>query len=158
MMAGGLGAVYRSPDKGRVTLYLYNDREDILLVVDARFAWRRETNTLVLNSKFADGEWGPEVRPEGFPFPCCEYVTTITVRVDIGAEGFTISANGIEIVKYPYREGLHPPVTEIEYRFEDTGATKKAQLESLSGSTDSIVLVFNAQICTHLRMSTCIIL
>nr|4AGG_A Chain A, GALECTIN [Cinachyrella]4AGG_B Chain B, GALECTIN [Cinachyrella]4AGR_A Chain A, GALECTIN [Cinachyrella]4AGR_B Chain B, GALECTIN [Cinachyrella]4AGR_C Chain C, GALECTIN [Cinachyrella]4AGR_D Chain D, GALECTIN [Cinachyrella]4AGV_A Chain A, GALECTIN [Cinachyrella]4AGV_B Chain B, GALECTIN [Cinachyrella]4AGV_C Chain C, GALECTIN [Cinachyrella]4AGV_D Chain D, GALECTIN [Cinachyrella] len=132
MKSGGLGVVYRSPDKGRVSLYLYNDGEDILLVVDARFDWRGEQNVLVLNSKFAGGEWGPEVRPEGFPFPCCGYVTTITVRVEIGADGFTLSANGIEIVKYPYRDGLPPPVTKFQYVFQDQGASETAQLESLS--------------------------
>jgi len=134
LSSGGLEAVYRSPNKGKVTLNLYNEHEDILLHIDARFDWEGEKNRLVLNSRRAGQPWvvPDEVHPEGFPFPCCGYVSTITVRVEMGDEDFTLSANGIEIVKYPYREGLHPPVTEIEYRFEDTGATKKAQLESLS--------------------------
>ena len=134
MTSGALEAVYQSPNKGRISLYLLNGNEDILIVIDARFDWEGEKNRLVLNSKRAGQPWvvPDEVHPEGFPFPCCGYVSTITVRVEMSDEDFTISANGIEIAKYPYRDGLHPPVTEFRYRFEDTGATKKAQLESLS--------------------------
>ena len=134
LTSGAVEAVYQSPNKGRISLYLLNGNEDILIVIDARFDWEGEKNRLVLNSKRAGQPWvvPDEVHPEGFPFPCCGYVSTITVRVEMGDEDFTISANGIEIAKYPYRDGLHPPVTEFRYRFEDTGASKKAQLESLS--------------------------
>ena len=105
-----------------------------MIIIDARFDWEGERNFLVLNRRHADQPWiGPhEVHPKGFPFPCCGYVTKITVRVEIGAEDFIISANGIEIAKYPYRDGLHPPVTEIKYAFEGTGIQQAAQLESLS--------------------------
>ena len=134
LTSGAVEAVYQSPNKCRVSLYLLNGNEDVLIVIDARFDWEGEKNKLVLNSKRAGKPWVviDEVHLDGFPFPCCGYVSTISVRVEIGAEDFTISANGIEIAKYPYRDGLHPPVTEIQYAFEDTGATKNAQLESLS--------------------------
>ena len=60
------------------------------------------------------------------------YVTTITLRVEITAGAFIISANGLHIAKYPYRGALHPPIHQIEYAFEDTGASKPAKLESLT--------------------------
>lgn len=132
MTCGAVEAVYQSPNKGRVVLYLRNNNTDILITVSARFHWYTWKNSLNLNSKPADHPWQEESRPNGFPFPCCGYVTRIIVRVEIGDGEFIISANGIEIAKYPYRENLHPPVTEILYFFGDTGASKKAKLESLS--------------------------
>lgn len=132
LTSGAVEAVYRSPNRGRVILNLLNSRKDILIHIDARFHWLSDFDTLVLNSKTAKGQWQKEVRPKGFPFPCCDYITAITLRVEISETAFVISANGIEIVKYPYRNGLVPPVSEIEYIFVDDRASKKAKLESLS--------------------------
>lgn len=127
-------AVYQTPDKGRVSLFLRNPNDDILIVIDARVDWYSWKHTLVLNSKTAHGSWQQEAHPSGFPFPCCGYVTRVTLRVEMSDSdsAFIISANGKEITKYPYREGLRPPISSIEYMFDDTGASKKAKLESLS--------------------------
>ena len=132
MTSGAVEAVYRSPNKGRVTLNLINSKKDILIHVDARFNWYGWRNILVLNSKAASGGWQREAHPKGFPFPCCGYVSTITLRVEINAGCFVISANGITVTKYPYRGALRPPVNQIQYVFEDTGASLKAKLESLT--------------------------
>ena len=132
MTSVAVEVVYQSTNKGRVSLNLYNNRKDVLLVVDARFNWYTWRNVLVLNSKPANGGWQTEVHPKGFPFPCCGYVTTITLRVEITAGAFIISANGLHIAKYPYRGALRPPIHQIEYAFEDTGASKPAKLESLT--------------------------
>ena len=131
LSSGAVEAVYTSPNKGRVTLNLLNSNDDVLIHVDARFDWYGWMDVLVLNSKTAHGGWQEEAHPKGFPFPCCGYVTTITLRVEIGEEAFIISANGLEIAQYPYRGVLCPPVNEIQYVFEDTGASVKAKLESL---------------------------
>ena len=132
LSSGAVEAVYKSPNKGRVSLNLLNNNNDTLIHVDARVDWYGWSDILVLNSKTANGGWQEEAHPEGFPFPCCGYVTTITLRVEISDEAFVISANGIEIAKYPYHDDLHPPVNQILYVFEDTGASVKANLESLS--------------------------
>ena len=132
MKSGAVEAVYRSPNKGRVHLNLLNSKKDILIHVDARFNWFGWRNILVLNSKPANGGWQTEVHPKGFPFPCCEYVTTITLRVEITAGAFIISANGLPVAKYAYRGALRPPVNEVQYVFQDTGASLKAKLESLT--------------------------
>ena len=132
LSSGVVEAVYRSPNKGRVTLNLLNSNDDVLLHVDARFDWYGWMDVLVLNSRTAHGGWQEEVHPKGFPFPCCGYVTTIALRVEIGDVAFFISVNGRELAKYPYRDELCPPVTQMEYIFEDTGASVKARLESLS--------------------------
>ena len=102
LTSGAVEAVYQFPNKGRISLYLLNGSGDVLIVMDARFDWEDETNYLVVNSERAGQPWivPDEVHPKGFPFPCCGYVSTITVRVEI-AEDFTISANGIEIAKMP---------------------------------------------------------
>lgn len=125
-------AVYQTPDKGRVSLFVRNYRNDIVIVIDARVHWYGWENKLVLNSKPVHGSWQKEIHPLGFPFPCCGYVTTVTLRVEITDSEFIISANGNEIAKYPFRENLMPPITEVEYVFDDTGASLKAKLKSLS--------------------------
>ena len=130
--SGGVKVVYSSPNKGRVTVNLMNANGDILIQIDARFDWYTWKNILVLNSKKVDGNWGTQVQPTGFPFPCCGYTTTITLHVEIGETAFVISANGKELVSYPYREGLAPPVDTVTYYFGDTGATEKAELQSIS--------------------------
>ena len=134
MTSGEVEVVYQSPNRGRVSLYLYNSNQDVLIVIDARYDWEGEKNKLVLNSKHANAPWDvpAEVHPKGFPFPCCGYVTTISLRVKIGDGDFTISANGLEIAKYPYREGLHPPVTDIQCILDDGDAPMQAKIESLS--------------------------
>ena len=134
MTSGTVEAVYRSPNKGRVTLNILNSKMDILIQVDARFDWYGWKNNLVLNSKKANGKWQKAVHPEGFPFPCCGYVTRITLHVEITAGAFIISANGVTVAKYPYRGSLHPPVNQIQYIFQDTGASTntKAKLKSLT--------------------------
>ena len=124
--------VYKTPNKGRVSLFFRNSNGDILITIDARVDWYGWENILVLNSKPAHGSWMPEDHPTGFPFPCCGYVTTVTLRVELGDVAFIISANGNEISRYLYRPELRPPVTEIEYVFDDTGASEKAKLENLS--------------------------
>lgn len=72
------------------------------------------------------------IRPEGFPFPCCGYITMITLRVEIRNDYFLVSANGIPIAEYPFRRRLRPPVDVIEYYFEDADASVKAKLKSLT--------------------------
>ena len=124
--------VYKSPSQGRIVVNLKNANEDILIHIDARFKWYSSINTLILKSKKADGGWQQEVRPEGFPFPCCGYITTIILQVEIGDSAFVISANGMEIASYPYRVGLEPPVDVIEYIPGESQASIRAQLQSIS--------------------------
>ena len=131
LSSGAVEAVYISPNRGRVILNLLNSNNDTLIHVDARFSWSSWMDVLVLNSKAANDGWQEEAHPKGFPFPCCGYVTTITLCVEIGEEAFIISANGLEIAQYPYHGALCPPVNEIQYVFEDNGASVKAKLESL---------------------------
>ena len=57
MTSGEVEVVYQSPNRGRVSLYLYNSNQDVLIVIDARYDWGVAKNTLVLNSKFADQPW-----------------------------------------------------------------------------------------------------
>ena len=132
MTSGGVIVIYSSPNKGRVTVNLLNANGDILIHIDARFDWYTWKNILVLNSKKVDGNWGVRVQPDGFPFPCNGYTTTIVLQVEIGETAFVISANGKEIATYPYREDLAPPVDAATYYFGDTGASEKAELKSLS--------------------------
>ena len=105
LTSGAVEAVYQSPNKGRVSLYLLNGNGDVLIVMDARFDWEDETNYLVLNSKHAGQPWivPDEVHPKGFPFPCCGYVSTITVRVEI-AEDFTMALKLQRCLAYPYNK------------------------------------------------------
>ena len=133
MTSGAVEAVYRSPNKGRVSLNLLNSKKDVLIHVDARFNYLGERNVLVLNSKAANGGWGREARPKGFPFRRgFPFVSTITLRVEITTGAFVISANGIPVTKYPYRGALRPPVHQIQYYSQDNGAYMKAKLKSLT--------------------------
>jgi len=129
---GTVEVVYISPNKGRVTINLMNSNEDILIHIDARFEWYSWKQKLILNSKTADGIWAEQVIAEGFPFPCCGYVTTIVLQVEVGDSAFVISANGIEIASYPFVLGLEPPVDAIVYAPDDSQASQQAQFESIS--------------------------
>ena len=130
--SGAVEAVYQSPNGGRVGLVLRNANGDIVVSYVARFDWYGWNNILVVDSKSLDGRWEQKYCPLEFPFPICGYVTRITVRVELGMEGFTVSANGLEIAKYSYMKKLLPPVTRIDVLVDDKGASRKAKLESLS--------------------------
>ena len=133
MKSGAVEAVYISPDEGRVGLVLYNEAGDIVVSYVARFSWRDWSNVVVLNSREANSErWKQKRCPTEFPFPICGHVTRITVRVELGEKGCNISANGLQIAYYEYREELLPPVTSIHVLVEDKDASKKAKLESVS--------------------------
>ena len=125
ILDGIVRVVFIAPDKGRVTVNLMNANDDILIQIDTRFDWNTWTNTVVLNSKKADGAWGQEVQAERFPFRCCGLYNNI--YVEIRESAFIISANGADVASYPYRENLGPPVDVVVYNFEDTGASIKAQ-------------------------------
>lgn len=113
MTSGALKVVYISPISGRVTVNLLNENEGVLIHIDARFDWSDWRNSLLLNSRKADGTWGKRIEVEGFPFSCCDYVTTITLRVEIGESAFIISVNGVEFATYEYWQDLGPPVNTI---------------------------------------------
>lgn len=125
ILDGIVRVVFIAPDKGRVTVNLMNANDDILIQIDTRFDWNTWTNTVVLNSKRADGEWGQEVQAETFPFRCCGSYNNI--YVEIRESAFIISANGADVASYPYRENLGPPVDVVVYNFEDNDASMKAQ-------------------------------
>ena len=127
--------VYLSPDKGRVSVNLRSGNGDHVLHVDARYEWKSWKNALVLNSAVGHN-WQKTERetPSGFPFTWEGVPTTIVLRITVHKGFFNISANGVEIAPYRFRESLHPStVNKIEYVFEDVGATeKKAKLESIT--------------------------
>ena len=112
MTSGTVEVVYISPATGRVTVNLLNSNEDVLIHIDARYDWGDWKNVLTLNSKKADGRWGKHVQVEGFPF---EHYITVTLRVEIGESAFIISANGVELTTYEYRQDLGPPVDTITF-------------------------------------------
>ena len=126
-------AVYISPPKGRVFVDLMNANDDILLRIDAIFEWYGWKNIVVLNSKKADGDWGEQVETDQFPFPCCGQQIPIAIRVEIDSS-FVITANGMDVASYPYREGLCPPVDKVIYRFEPSGEHEIAELKTIAFS------------------------
>ena len=111
MNFGVVDVVYLSPDKGRVTVNLMNANDDVLIHIDARFDWYTWKNILVFNSMKAGGEWGEQIEAEIFPFPCCGMLNAL--RVEIQESSFVISANGVGIASYPYRENLGLQLTEL---------------------------------------------
>ena len=122
--------VYRSPNKGRVSVNLAAAKTDIILHIDARYKWHSWKNSLHLTS--FHGHWQKEQRPKGFPFPC-EGVTTITLRITVAKKYFIISANGIEITKYRFRGSLTPnKVVKVQCALDDSTASKKAKVEKMS--------------------------
>ena len=129
---GGLVVEYSSPTEGRVFVNLFNDNEDIVLQVDARFDWHGWKNVVVLNSKKADGQWGKQVETDQFPFPGCGSIIPIRMRIEARESTFHITANGIDVATYPYQKGMRPLVTHIMYRFDGRGATVKGQLRAIT--------------------------
>ena len=111
---------------------LVNANEDILIHIDARFDWYNWKNVVILNSKKADGEWGEQVETDQFPFPCCGLIIPIAIRVEMAKSAFVITANGMDVAAYRYREDLGPPVYKVVYRFEGNSATVKAQLKAVT--------------------------
>ena len=124
--------VYKAPDKGKCTLNLLTEEdEDIAFHVDARYDWKGDVNTLVLNSRI-DGAYGrPEVRPSPSGFDFTPGVD-VTVKIVAAENGFSIFCNGVPIpTEYKYRHGLtQASVVKVEWFFEGNGM--KAEVRRIS--------------------------
>ena len=98
-----------------------DERDNIVLHVDARYDWYSSRNILVLNS-FKDGSWAEEIRPSGFDFSPKQ----VNVVVSVGVDGFDIytvtNAVRKHIAKFPFRLPLES-VNRIRVTSEGNYAT-----------------------------------
>ena len=73
---------------GLVYVTLENVISDVVLVVDARYAWG-DVRTLVLNTYQYDA-WQEELKLYNFPFPCNGGKMTITLQITVQENDFLI--------------------------------------------------------------------
>lgn len=100
--------VYTAPSSGRVSTNLYNEDGDIMLHIDYRVDYRKDTNTIVLNSRRA-GDWGKAERISPI---MTTPGTVVTLVIHAGQNDYTITFTRKEVATYSYR--FDKPVTKIE--------------------------------------------
>ena len=122
-------AVYTAPGDGRTTINLLDASGGVVLHMDYRFEWGRNPSTgepwediLILTSKPAGGNWGPEQHVNNFYFTPGTNVE-LTAQAEDGH--FAIIANGLQVATYNYRL----PVESV----------KRIQFSTTSGSGSELV-------------------
>ena len=103
-------AKFTAPPTGRVSINLYGENDDILLLVDYRVNWGLTTNAIVLNTRTA-GKWGEEQHVTGMT---STPGTLLEIIVCAEANDFSVIFNELKVANYQYR--IKAPVTKIEYQ------------------------------------------
>lgn len=115
-----IAVVFTTPDNGRPTMNLMDDKGNNVLHVNPRW----DEKSFVLNSKIG-GNWGSEERPGGFDFREGRKMKIIVKAKD---DHFVVKVDGDEIHKYKYRA----PVTDIaKVVWYWDGSGKEAKIRKL---------------------------